>query len=193
MPLSLDDDTTAYTELARNWFHHGIYGFLQWRHDPTRRWFGCRAIHFFWVRFFPCSGGGIRTRCCVGAGADRPGGLLAAVGLRADGSFAAGRMGSTAAGGVLSLHRGLCSDGFDGKPVDFLHCTGHLGAGADWCGQCERWKPVLGPLLALAAAMALRNAAAPGWSSAHGGILCGDSLVHAASRRERGALCALRW
>lgn len=28
MPLSLDDDTTAYTELARNWFQHGIYGFF---------------------------------------------------------------------------------------------------------------------------------------------------------------------
>jgi 4-amino-4-deoxy-L-arabinose transferase-like glycosyltransferase len=28
MPLSLDDDTTAYTELARNWFRHGIYGFF---------------------------------------------------------------------------------------------------------------------------------------------------------------------
>jgi hypothetical protein len=28
MPLSLDDDTTAYTELARNWFRHGVYGFF---------------------------------------------------------------------------------------------------------------------------------------------------------------------
>ena len=27
MPLSLDDDTTAYMELARNWFRHGVYGF----------------------------------------------------------------------------------------------------------------------------------------------------------------------
>jgi 4-amino-4-deoxy-L-arabinose transferase-like glycosyltransferase len=27
LPLSLDDDTTAYVELARNWFHHGVYGF----------------------------------------------------------------------------------------------------------------------------------------------------------------------
>lgn len=29
LPLSLDDDTTAYAELARNWFHHGVYGFLR--------------------------------------------------------------------------------------------------------------------------------------------------------------------
>jgi 4-amino-4-deoxy-L-arabinose transferase-like glycosyltransferase len=29
LPLSLDDDTTAYSELARNWFHHGVYGFLR--------------------------------------------------------------------------------------------------------------------------------------------------------------------
>jgi 4-amino-4-deoxy-L-arabinose transferase-like glycosyltransferase len=28
MPLSLDDDTAAYTELARNWFRHGVYGFF---------------------------------------------------------------------------------------------------------------------------------------------------------------------
>ena len=27
LPLSLDDDTTAYTELARNWFRRGVYGF----------------------------------------------------------------------------------------------------------------------------------------------------------------------
>jgi 4-amino-4-deoxy-L-arabinose transferase-like glycosyltransferase len=27
LPLSLDDDTTAYVELARNWFRHGVYGF----------------------------------------------------------------------------------------------------------------------------------------------------------------------
>jgi hypothetical protein len=29
LPLSLDDDTTAYSELARNWFQHGVYGFLR--------------------------------------------------------------------------------------------------------------------------------------------------------------------
>jgi 4-amino-4-deoxy-L-arabinose transferase-like glycosyltransferase len=29
LPVSHDDDTLAYAELARNWFHHGIYGFLQ--------------------------------------------------------------------------------------------------------------------------------------------------------------------
>jgi 4-amino-4-deoxy-L-arabinose transferase-like glycosyltransferase len=29
LPLSVDDDTTAYSELARNWFHHGVYGFLR--------------------------------------------------------------------------------------------------------------------------------------------------------------------
>lgn len=28
LPVSLDDDTAVYSELARNWFHHGIYGFL---------------------------------------------------------------------------------------------------------------------------------------------------------------------
>jgi 4-amino-4-deoxy-L-arabinose transferase-like glycosyltransferase len=28
IPLSLDDDTGAYTELARNWFQHGVYGFF---------------------------------------------------------------------------------------------------------------------------------------------------------------------
>lgn len=27
LPVSYDDDTAAYVELARNWFHHGIYGF----------------------------------------------------------------------------------------------------------------------------------------------------------------------
>jgi 4-amino-4-deoxy-L-arabinose transferase-like glycosyltransferase len=27
LPVSLDDDTAVYAELARNWFHHGIYGF----------------------------------------------------------------------------------------------------------------------------------------------------------------------
>jgi 4-amino-4-deoxy-L-arabinose transferase-like glycosyltransferase len=27
VPLSFDDDTTAYMELARNWFRHGVYGF----------------------------------------------------------------------------------------------------------------------------------------------------------------------
>lgn len=27
LPVSFDDDTTAYAELARNWFHHGVYGF----------------------------------------------------------------------------------------------------------------------------------------------------------------------
>jgi 4-amino-4-deoxy-L-arabinose transferase-like glycosyltransferase len=29
LPLSLDDDTTAYAELARNWFRHGVYGFTR--------------------------------------------------------------------------------------------------------------------------------------------------------------------
>lgn len=29
LPVSRDDDTLAYAELARNWFHSGIYGFLQ--------------------------------------------------------------------------------------------------------------------------------------------------------------------
>src|ERR1700734_1165539 len=29
LPLSLDDDTAAYSELARNWFHHGVYGFFK--------------------------------------------------------------------------------------------------------------------------------------------------------------------
>ncbi|HEX4065399.1 MAG TPA: glycosyltransferase family 39 protein [Acidobacteriaceae bacterium] len=27
LPVSLDDDTAVYAELARNWFHHRIYGF----------------------------------------------------------------------------------------------------------------------------------------------------------------------
>lgn len=27
LPVSLDDDTAVYAELARNWFHHGVYGF----------------------------------------------------------------------------------------------------------------------------------------------------------------------
>ena len=31
LPLSLDDDTTAYTELAHNWFRHGTYGFFNGR------------------------------------------------------------------------------------------------------------------------------------------------------------------
>lgn len=29
LPVSRDDDTAVYAELARNWFHHGVYGFLQ--------------------------------------------------------------------------------------------------------------------------------------------------------------------
>ena len=29
LPLSLDDDTTTYTELAHNWFRHGVYGFAR--------------------------------------------------------------------------------------------------------------------------------------------------------------------
>jgi 4-amino-4-deoxy-L-arabinose transferase-like glycosyltransferase len=29
LPVSRDDDTLAYAELARNWFHSGVYGFLQ--------------------------------------------------------------------------------------------------------------------------------------------------------------------
>jgi 4-amino-4-deoxy-L-arabinose transferase-like glycosyltransferase len=28
LPLSLDDDTATYTELAHNWFRHGVYGFF---------------------------------------------------------------------------------------------------------------------------------------------------------------------
>lgn len=28
LPASLDDDTAAYTQLAHNWFHRGIYGFV---------------------------------------------------------------------------------------------------------------------------------------------------------------------
>src|SRR5215469_13106485 len=27
LPVTFDDDTTAYAQLATNWFHHGIYGF----------------------------------------------------------------------------------------------------------------------------------------------------------------------
>jgi hypothetical protein len=27
LPVSYDDDTAVYTELATNWFHHGVYGF----------------------------------------------------------------------------------------------------------------------------------------------------------------------
>lgn len=36
LPVSRDDDTAVYTELARNWFQHGVYGFLKsGRIDPT--------------------------------------------------------------------------------------------------------------------------------------------------------------
>jgi hypothetical protein len=28
LPVALDDDTAAYSQLAHNWFHHGIYGFV---------------------------------------------------------------------------------------------------------------------------------------------------------------------
>lgn len=36
LPVSLDDDTAAYAELARNWFHHGVYGFTDGSAiDPT--------------------------------------------------------------------------------------------------------------------------------------------------------------
>ncbi|MGB7135597.1 MAG: glycosyltransferase family 39 protein, partial [Acidobacteriaceae bacterium] len=31
LPVSLDDDTAVYAELARNWFHHGVYGFTNGR------------------------------------------------------------------------------------------------------------------------------------------------------------------
>jgi 4-amino-4-deoxy-L-arabinose transferase-like glycosyltransferase len=27
LPVTFDDDTTAYAEIATNWFHHGVYGF----------------------------------------------------------------------------------------------------------------------------------------------------------------------
>jgi 4-amino-4-deoxy-L-arabinose transferase-like glycosyltransferase len=27
LPVTFDDDTTAYAQLATNWFHHGVYGF----------------------------------------------------------------------------------------------------------------------------------------------------------------------
>jgi hypothetical protein len=29
LPVSRDDDTAVYAELARNWFHHGVYGFAR--------------------------------------------------------------------------------------------------------------------------------------------------------------------
>lgn len=29
LPVTTDDDTAAYTQLADNWFHHGTYGFVQ--------------------------------------------------------------------------------------------------------------------------------------------------------------------
>jgi hypothetical protein len=36
MPLSRDDDTAVYAELARNWFQHGVYGFFRGGAiDPT--------------------------------------------------------------------------------------------------------------------------------------------------------------
>lgn len=36
LPVTADDDTAAYLQLARNWFHHGIYGFTQGAHiAPT--------------------------------------------------------------------------------------------------------------------------------------------------------------
>jgi hypothetical protein len=28
LPVAVDDDTAAYAQLAHNWFHHGIYGFV---------------------------------------------------------------------------------------------------------------------------------------------------------------------
>lgn len=36
LPVSRDDDTAVYVELARNWFHHGVYGFFRNGHiEPT--------------------------------------------------------------------------------------------------------------------------------------------------------------
>jgi 4-amino-4-deoxy-L-arabinose transferase-like glycosyltransferase len=36
LPVARDDDTAVYAELARNWFQHGVYGFLKNnRIDPT--------------------------------------------------------------------------------------------------------------------------------------------------------------
>lgn len=32
LPVTVDDDTAAYTQLADNWFHHGIYGFVHEGH-----------------------------------------------------------------------------------------------------------------------------------------------------------------
>ena len=29
LPVSVDDDTAVYVQLAHNWFHHGVYGFTQ--------------------------------------------------------------------------------------------------------------------------------------------------------------------
>lgn len=29
LPVSVDDDAAVYAQLARNWFHHGVYGFLR--------------------------------------------------------------------------------------------------------------------------------------------------------------------
>ncbi|HTX41808.1 MAG TPA: glycosyltransferase family 39 protein [Acidobacteriaceae bacterium] len=36
LPVTVDDDALAYAQLARNWFHHGVYGFLRDGHiAPT--------------------------------------------------------------------------------------------------------------------------------------------------------------
>ncbi len=36
LPVSVDDDAAVYAQLARNWFHHGVYGFLRDGHiAPT--------------------------------------------------------------------------------------------------------------------------------------------------------------
>ncbi len=32
LPVTVDDDTAAYTQLADNWFHHGVYGFVHAGH-----------------------------------------------------------------------------------------------------------------------------------------------------------------
>ncbi len=36
LPVTVDDDSLAYAQLARNWFHHGVYGFFRNGHiAPT--------------------------------------------------------------------------------------------------------------------------------------------------------------
>ena len=63
-PMTPDDDTDVYAELAGNLFHHGIYGIAtNGVIDPTL--IRLPGYPLFLALIFRCLGmGKLRTRCC---------------------------------------------------------------------------------------------------------------------------------